>query len=203
MPNFRDPKLAAVALMVALMSALLWVNPPAAKAQENRLVVPLKLAETTTNVTSPLWRAPVGANLKVIRAFLRPTSDWGAGHRGVDIEVSTDSQLVAPHKSEIGFANLAFGVPTVVLDHDDGSSQVFQPVCLVDTAGVGNKLEAGEVFGAFCPTEANDGHCGNLGCVHWSYRLDKDTYINPLRMIGLLMPSTLLPLGQLDTASAV
>jgi hypothetical protein len=89
-----------------------------------------------------------------------------------------------------------------VLSHSDGTSQVFQPACLLEDSEVGQTLAAGQSFGAFCGMDGHDGHCAQLACIHWSYRLDKSTYINPLRMIGYLAPATLLPLGQVDTASA-
>jgi hypothetical protein len=203
MPNFRDPKVAILSLLVVFLSALIWTNPPPASASQSQQITLLKLAEKAPTFKSPLWLTPLNENLEVIRPFLRPSSDWGAGHRGVDIVADADSMVLSPHSSTIGFANLAFGVPTVVLDHDDGSSEVFQPVCLVESAGLGQKLDAGELFGAFCSNESNDGHCGQLGCIHWSYRLDKDTYINPLRMVEILQPAKLLPLGVVDSASAV
>jgi murein DD-endopeptidase MepM/ murein hydrolase activator NlpD len=203
MPNFRDPKLAILSLLVVFLSALIWTNPPPAGASESQRIAPLKLAQETPAIKSPLWLPPLNASLEVLHPFLRPSSDWGAGHRGVDIVADADSMVLSPHRSTIGFANLAFGVPTVVLDHEDGSSQVFQPVCLVESVGLGQKLDAGDAFGAFCSNDSNDGHCGQLGCIHWSYRLDKDTYINPLRMIGVLQPAKLLPLDVVETASAV
>lgn len=203
MPNFRDPKLAIVSLLVVFLSALIWTNPPAARASQTLHVAPLKLAQSAPAIEAPLWRSPLKANLEVLRPFLRPSSDWGAGHRGVDIVVASNTQILAPHGSQIGFANLAFGVPTVVLNNNNGSSQVFQPVCLLGNKELGQNLKPGQAFGVFCPGGAANGHCGQLFCVHWSYRLDKETYINPLRMIGILQPAELLPFGQIDTASAV
>lgn len=202
MPNFRDPKLAILSLLIIFLSALIWTNPPPARASETLHVEPLKLAKRSPLIEVPLWRSPLQSNLEVLRPFLRPTSDWGAGHRGVDIVAGSETQVLAPHASKIGFANLAFGVPTVVLNHEDGSSQVFQPVCLLGTSELGQSLKSGQAFGVFCSNDANDGHCGQLGCIHWSYRLDEDTYINPLRMIGDLQPASLLPFGRIDTASA-
>lgn len=203
MPNFRDPKLAIFSLMAVFLSALIWTNPPPARASETQQISPLRLAEKTPTVRSPLWMSPLNDKPEVLRPFLRPSSDWGAGHRGVDILATADSQVLAPHQSTIGFANLAFGVPTVVLNHEDGSSQVFQPLCLIETSELGQILKPGQAFGVFCGGDSKDGHCGQLGCIHWSYRLDKETYINPLRMIGALQPATLLPLGHIDTASAI
>lgn len=203
MPNFRDPKLAIFSLIAVFLSALIWTNSPPARASEMQQVLTLGLAEKAPTIRSPVWMSPLDDNLEVLRPFLRPSSDWGAGHRGVDIVAASETQVLAPHRSTIGFANLAFGVPTVVLDHDDGSSQVFQPLCLIETSELGQSLKPGQAFGVFCGGDSKDGHCGQLDCIHWSYRLDKETYINPLRMIGVLQPATLLPIGQIDTASAV
>ena len=203
MPNFRDPKIAMLSLLVVFLSALMWVKPQPSSAIEIQQLEPLKLAETSPKLIDPLWRAPFRSELDVLRPFLRPSSDWGAGHRGVDILAGEQTEVLAPHKATIGFANLAFGIPTVVLEHSDGSSQVFQPVCLLATSETGQNLKAGEAFGVFCASNTQQGHCGQIGCIHWSYRLDKGTYVNPLRMIGLLQPSTLLPIGQIETASAV
>ena len=202
MPSFRDPKFAILSLFAVVLSALMWVSPQPSSAKEFHRVEPLKVAESSPSLVAPFWRAPVKAQLEVVRPFLRPSSDWGAGHRGIDILAQPDSEVLAPHKSIIAFANLAFGVPTVVLNHQDGSSQVFQPVCLLATSETGQALQRGEAFGVYCRSDSAAGHCGALECIHWSYRLDKSTYINPLRMLGLLMPASLLPSGQVDTASA-
>ncbi len=202
MPNFRDPRLLILSLLVALLSVAILTTSPPALARASGHVVPLKLAGVTPRVSAPLWQPPFGSSLHVVRPFLRPTSDWGAGHRGVDLVASKSVVLLAPHRAKISFANQAFGVPTVVLDHNDGSSQVFQPVCLLEDNQVGQELLTGQTFGVFCGAGLKEGHCGQLDCIHWSYRLDKSTYINPLRMIGWLAPASLLPTGQIDTASA-
>jgi len=129
----------------------------------------------------PLWRVPVKSKLAQMSGFSRPTSDWGAGHRGVDF--LPDRVIRAPHIGRISWLGLAFGVPTLVLAHSDGSTEVFQPVCSLKPKG--SVVTAGEALASFCASKQND-HCSLLTCVHWSYRLADGQYLNPLRMVGLI-----------------
>ena len=157
---------------------------PLTPTPEVHLATSLPAASASPSMQTPLWRLPVKGSLTRLSEFSRPTSDWGAGHRGVDF--LPESAVLAPHAGRIAWLGLAFGVPTLVLEHGDGSTEVFQPVCALRPKRAA--VLAGAAIASFCASKQND-HCSRLGCVHWSYRLTDGQYLNPLRMVGLIGPA--------------
>ena len=195
MPSFHNPKVLLLPLFALLIWSAFGLHPSSASAvvlrNEGFKVVLTPLASEPPQIETPNWVLPVRPALGVVHEFLRPTSDWGAGHRGIDFQVSSDQQILAPHEGVVSFSGLAFDVPTVVLSHEGSASSTFQPVCLSAGMTVGAKVLAGQPFGVLCQSDSVPAHCGALPCVHWGFRLDKGVSINPLRLVGLLKPSQL------------
>ena len=164
-------------------------------------ITTIPAAEQSPNVVAPNWVLPTQPTFGVVNEFLRPTSDWGAGHRGIDFEVTLTQPLLAPHKGVVTSAGRVFDVPTLVITDPDSTSNVFQPVCLDFGVKRGDSVIAGQKFGTYCPGDKSKLHCGALACVHWGFRLDKSVYLNPLRMVGLLLPSALEPIDRIADTS--
>ena len=140
-------------------------------------------------IQDPLWRWPVD-DPAVIRPFLKPSSEWGSGHRGIDLDSRPGDPLFSPADGRIGFSGLAFGVPTVVLEIGALSS-VFQPACLDTEFNPESEIIAGEQFAEVCSSNA-DHHCAPGDCLHWSLKPDKIEYLNPLIKLDEIAPATLL-----------
>jgi murein DD-endopeptidase MepM/ murein hydrolase activator NlpD len=202
MPKFRDPKVLLWPLLALMICSAFALRPSSASAvtqtTQGFQIVSTPLATSKPNVTAPNWVLPMQPIFDVIHEFSRPTSDWGAGHRGIDFAAPTGSSLLAPHSGTISLAGLVFAVPTIVLSHPEGTSSVFQPVCLDDALKVGDQVSVGQSFGHYCALQNSELHCGALPCVHWAFRLDRGVYLNPLRMVGLIRPSSVLMLGKTD-----
>gem|GEM_PF-303422 len=204
MPQFRNPKVLLLPLIAILAWSVFALHPSSASAgvlvDDGFRVVLTPLAGPRPLVVAPNWVLPIRQDFAVVHEFLRPTSDWGAGHRGIDFEVDPNQPLLAPHEGVVASSGLVFDVPTVVIAHSGSNSSVFQPACLDGAVSKGAHVSVGEPFGSYCASKRETLHCGALPCVHWSFRLDKGVYLNPLRMVGLLMQSELGSIGRVETS---
>lgn len=140
-----------------------------------------------------LWLPVLSSDRESFRKFRQPETDWGAGHRGVDYQVSDGDRLVSPTNSVVQFAGLVFGRPVVVLRHSDGLSSELEPACLSKELAVGQSLKAGDPFAKVC-FGAKDGHC-EAACLHWGVRTTARGYLSPERLTGELAPSKIAARG--------
>ncbi|MFM6965854.1 MAG: M23 family peptidase, partial [Rhodoluna sp.] len=49
------------------------------------------------------WQTPFDTPHRLARAYLQPTSDYSAGHRGVDYAVAFGERILAPRDGVVGF----------------------------------------------------------------------------------------------------
>jgi murein DD-endopeptidase MepM/ murein hydrolase activator NlpD len=135
------------------------------------------------------WRAPVNEP-QLVSEFRQPTSDWSAGHRGVDYLVTNGQQVFAPYKGEVTFAGVVVDRSVVTITHANGVKSSVEPVC--PAVSNGDYLEVGQVIGSVCRTGDYESHCGFETCLHFSTR-SENGYLSPLALIGGLSPSRLKP----------
>ena len=171
-------------ISAGLITVLLLVP---VRAQATVIVAELPIAKGL-QVEKPLWRWPVTKPF-VVRSFLKPSSDWGAGHRGLDLETDPGEEILAPLDGEITFAGQAFGTPTIVLSRGELST-VLQPGCADERHRAGVTVDRGEAIGRLC-LGSEQHHCADAYCLHWSCRYQNEEYLNPLFMVGLLEPARL------------
>lgn len=123
------------------------------------------------------WSWPVGRD-GLGRAFEKPQSDYGAGHRGLDIAAPAGTAVRAVAPGTVVFAGRVGAVDVVTVLHGAERS-TYQPV----RAGVrqGDAVERGEVLGALLRSPSHcAGPCLHLGRVGQS---DRD-YRDPLDLLG-------------------
>ena len=121
------------------------------------------------------------------RDYLAPVSEYGAGHRGVDLKVELDSELLSPINGIITFADKLVDRNIVTVTSDAGKKFSFEPACAV--GGLGAKVSMGQVVARHCSPDSNyKYHCES--CVHFSVR-SQFGYLSPLYMLGKLTPSRL------------
>ncbi len=123
------------------------------------------------------------------RVFVQPNSDWGAGHRGVDLVAEADDVIRAPTAAVIAYSGQTFGRPVITLKTEEKLTLEFEPACLSDFHKTGSVLSAGEGFAYFCPTSSGI-HCAK--CLHWGVKFG-DYYLSPQRFTGDLKPSRAKP----------
>jgi septal ring factor EnvC (AmiA/AmiB activator) len=135
--------------------------------------------------------APV-ANPQLVRSYVQPTSDYSAGHRGVDYRVSLGQDVLSPATGTVWFAGKVVnrGVLTLKVDAS-GALVELEPVCA--TVGTGDAVLIGQRIGSVCDADQSyRQHCQDMRCLHFSYRI-ADGYLSPIWVMGKLRPSQLLP----------
>lgn len=157
---------------LALAMAMSWQQVSGAKAEDQ-------------------WQAPLEAPIHLVRPYLQPNSDYSAGHRGVDYEVSDGQVIFSPVDAEIHFDQLLVDRPVLSLKTIAGDLLEFEPAC--GSFPVGSKVKAGDAIGFVCPANPEyRQHCSEVQCLHFSLRTARG-YLSPMVRYGALAPSVLLP----------
>ncbi|MBW5420508.1 peptidoglycan DD-metalloendopeptidase family protein [Streptomyces sp. BG9H] len=139
--------------------------------------------------------APAGTRPALVRAWDPPSTEYGAGHRGVDLAAppGTPVRAVAPGRVSFAGRVAGRGVVSVELDGTGAPSlrTTYEPVRA--TLKKGAEVTAGEQVGTL---ERPTGHCPEA-CLHWGLRR-ADAYLDPLALLPPRLlhpgPSRLLPL---------
>lgn len=149
-----------------------------------------------TETGSGAWAPPVaGATpTSVLREFSAPSTPWAAGHRGIDLESS--SEVLAPEAGTVRFVGTVVDRPVLTIEHPNGMLSSFEPVST--ELAVGDFVQRGQVVGQL----SGEQHCV-VSCVHWGVRIPdgwtigstvRDRYIDPGLLLGWSGPSVLWPL---------
>jgi murein DD-endopeptidase MepM/ murein hydrolase activator NlpD len=146
---------------------------------------------SSPNPMPQVWQLPFQSPHRLIRAYLQPTSDYSAGHRGVDYAVAADESVFAPASGVISVAGTIVDRGVIVIAHEGSLISELEPVC--STLKVGDQVVKGALIGRFCQTNVDyRNHCEVKPCLHFSLRLN-GKYLSPIALIGGLTPSRLLP----------
>jgi len=131
------------------------------------------------------WRWPTDPPRRIAAPFVAPPSPYAAGHRGIDIEVSSGAAVYAMAPGAVSFAGVVVDRPLVSIDHGGGLVSSIEPVEPVVAEGA--PVTAGQLIGRV----SSGGHC--VGCIHVGVRL-YGAYVNPLGLLGEIQRAVLLPL---------
>ena len=173
----------SVALAVAL--AALLPAPPAhatVAAVRGAVQTVIALRELAEELRPPSYRMPVDG--PVVRRFEPPSSDYGPGHRGIDIDVPPGTPVRAAERGRVHHAGQVAGIVWVSIDHADGVRTSYGPLTSLRVAA-GDDVTRGEVIGLL----ADGGH-GEPDVdrgLHLGARRG-GVYIDPLRLPGLGAP---------------
>ena len=125
--------------------------------------------------------------VQVVRGFVPPTSQWGPGHRGVDLATSPGEPVRAAAAGTVSFAGRVADRGVVVVTHADGVRTEYEPVTPLVRQGVA--VVRGEALGLVHGTHDD---CAPGRCLHWGARRGA-AYFDPLRLLRPLGPVRLLP----------
>ncbi len=142
-------------------------------------------------VSSLVWRVPLAPPVQLIQQFRQPSSDYSAGHRGVDYQVSFGQQVFAPADGLVWYVGRLVDRNIISLKHGSTLLTEYEPVC--STLSTGSVVAMGQVIGLVCDAAVTyRQHCTGVRCMHFSMRFE-GRYLSPLALIGGLNPSRLLP----------
>ncbi|WP_246858051.1 MULTISPECIES: M23 family metallopeptidase [unclassified Corynebacterium] len=143
-------------------------------------------APSRATSTTPLERnyiSPITATAdpgKITHGFDPPKKKWLAGHRGVDLAATVGQDIYAAQDGVIAFVGIVAGTPVLSIDHNDGIRTTYQPIDVTNPdISQGTVIQAGQVIGKLSPVGISHGQG-----LHWGARTGKDTYINPLSLLG-------------------
>ncbi|MEQ6898603.1 M23 family metallopeptidase [Microbacterium sp. KR10-403] len=130
------------------------------------------------------WSWPV-AGARITRAYQAPAHEYGAGHRGIDLQPTGDDAVRAPRAGVVAFSGRIAGRGILTIDHGDGYVTTLEPI--------DSDLDAGTSVRRDQPvgTLSVGGHAAP-GTLHFGVRLD-GAYVNPLLLLGDVPRAVLLP----------
>lgn len=195
-----NPRIRVVVLLLA--AALCTLAPSsaaaAASATASATVVSANAAmDSRVDAAEPMiavaafaqsnWQWPVRSPWEIQREFVAPASQYGAGHRGIDLRVEQGDEIVAPADGTVFFTGVVVDRPVISIRHADGLMSSFEPVTSDLVAG--QLVAHGDRIGQV----TSGGHCAD-SCVHFGVRLHGQ-YISPRLVLGSLQRAVLLPLA--------
>ncbi|MER7724440.1 M23 family metallopeptidase [Streptomyces sp. NPDC096323] len=139
---------------------------------------------------------PLEGRPPVLRGWEPPATEYGRGHRGVDLGAAPGARVLAAAAGRVSFAGGVAGRGVVVIElagtGDPPLRTTYEPVRpLVEK---GDEVAAGQVVAVLSPGPS---HCAP-GCLHWGLRR-AEAYLDPLSLLppSLLRrgPSRLLPVS--------
>lgn len=154
---------------------------------------PLAIMISLLAFTTPSndWQLPLDAPIPLVRHFKQPSSDYSAGHRGVDYAVTQEQPVFAPADGQVLYSGRLVNRSLVSISHSNKLVSEVEPVC--SDLRKGDPVHRGQPIGFVCqPTNGYSNHCSSDICLHFSLRKD-GRYVSPLALIGGLSPSRLLP----------
>lgn len=136
-----------------------------------------------------IWATPIpDFNSRHSWDYQLPANEYGAGHRGIDLEMKPGEEIRAPFDGVVSFVGKVVDRKLITLHSLTGYKASFEPVC--SSWSEGDFVREQEVLGWACPAEPDyEQHCAN--CIHFSVRSEKG-YLNPLLFVGELWPSVLI-----------
>jgi murein DD-endopeptidase MepM/ murein hydrolase activator NlpD len=139
------------------------------------LVLLLGPAPPVPAATPEPWTWPLDEHA-IGEHFDPPASDYGPGHRGVDLVADVGALVRAVAAGRVTFAGRVGGTPVVTVDHGRERS-TYQPVRA--RVKVGDAVRAGQVIGTLLGSPS---HCAGA-CLHLG-RLAGEDYLDPLELLG-------------------
>ncbi len=139
----------------------------------------IALRELAEELRPLSYRLPVDG--AVIRPFEPPSSQYGPGHRGVDLEAAPGTPVRAAERGRVRHAGQVAGVVWVSIDHEDGVRTSYGPLAALRVTA-GDDIERGQVLGVVAAGDHGEPDIDRG--LHLGARRD-GVYIDPLRLPGL------------------
>lgn len=160
-------------LVLLLITSPLTVSPANSSVQERSLAMPLA------------FQGPEDT----INHYIAPMTEYGEGHRGIDLPAQIGEPVLSPADGEISFVGKVGYRNVISVRFGNSLTASLEPVCseLVE----GTFVLMGEEIGLVCePDPEYLWHCSQT-CLHFGTRSEAG-YFSPLALIGGLGPSRLV-----------
>jgi hypothetical protein len=141
--------------------------------------VAIALRELADELRPPSYRLPVDA--PVVRAFEPPSSLYGPGHRGVDLDAEPGTPVRAAERGRVRHAGQVAGVVWVSIDHEDGVTTSYGPLAGL-RVGKGDDVDRGDVLGVVADADHGDPELDRG--LHLGARRGGE-YVDPMRLPGI------------------
>lgn len=120
---------------------------------------------------------PLQPTPEVVSGFDAPDSQWGSGHRGVDLAGMPGQVVRAALPGRVTYAGPLAGRGVVVVSHGE-TRTTYEPVN--PTVAVGDVVRQGAGIGRLAIPGS---HCSPMACLHWGW-LAGEVYLDPLDLVG-------------------
>jgi hypothetical protein len=151
------------------------------------LILALGTVSGVAQAAPPRWPWPLSPAPTVVRPFEAPESDFGPGHRGIDLAASSGQPVTSATEGVVTVAGPVAGRGVVVVRTGD-LRLTYEPVTA--SVHVGDTVTQHSVVGL---VEAAGSHCDPEPCLHVGLRRGAE-YVDPLPWFGP-RPVRLKPLG--------
>jgi len=159
-------------LFLSIISLILWLGPSESSGQEPVIELPIA------------FLAPVDT----LNPYLAPMTEYGAGHRGIDLPAHIGTEILSPATGLISFVGKVGYRNVVSVSFGNSLTASLEPVCSDLSEGLA--VTSGELIGMVCePDPEYVWHCSET-CLHFGTRTEEG-YFSPLVLIGGLGPSKL------------
>jgi hypothetical protein len=140
------------------------------------------LSELADELRPVSYRLPVDG--AVVRPFEAPTTAYGPGHRGVDLDAAPGAVVRAAERGRVHHAGPVAGIVWVSIDHRDGVRTSYGPLTSLRVRA-GDEVERGQTIGLLAPGGHGQPEV-DLG-LHLGARRG-DVYVDPMLLPGLAGP---------------
>ncbi|GAA1204117.1 M23 family metallopeptidase [Prauserella alba] len=130
---------------------------------------------------------PLTPRPAVVRPFDPPDSEYGPGHRGVDLAAEPGQPVSAAAAGRVVYAGDLAGRGVVSIEHRGGLRTTYEPLSV--RVAEGDRVEAGRRIGTVA--RGHDG-CRRAACLHWGLRRG-ERYLDPLTVVPVAGPLRLKP----------
>nr|WP_246382336.1 M23 family metallopeptidase [Prauserella isguenensis] len=130
---------------------------------------------------------PLEPRPEVARPFDPPDSEYGPGHRGVDLVAEPGQPVSVAAAGRVVYAGDLAGRGVVSIEHRDGLRTTYEPVSA--QVAEGDRVRAGARIGTVA--RGHDG-CPDSACLHWGLRRGEQ-YLDPLAFVAAAGPLRLKP----------
>lgn len=164
-------------IMTALTATTALIGPAAVLDTPR----PARPPGTTTSRPDDDFGWPVRTPHRVVREFTPPETEFGPGHRGVDLALPAGAPILAAGDGIVVHAGPLAGRGVISIEHPNGLRTTYEPV----TAEVaeGDRVTRGQRIGRLDPGHPECAARGGRACLHWGAKRGEG-YVDPLRLLG-------------------